>query len=155
MKQTYEDDLTKALRCLGSQNAEGDCYEDSENMRRWESGEKLLMCAENPEGKERCPYHQSTYGCCFEEGECMEWLGKAADEIVSQREELEELRVYKESLCDISSKTAKSIKYTIEMLQRLAFNIHGVMDVVDCENVEKICDILSKVGAENDQTNSI
>ena len=84
MKQTYEDDLTKALRCLGSQNAEGDCYEDSENMRRWESGEKLLMCAENPVGKERCPYHQPTYSCCFEGGECMEWLGKAADEIVSQ-----------------------------------------------------------------------
>ena len=95
MKQTYEDDLTKALRCLGSQNAEGDCYEDSENMRRWESGEKLLMCAENPVGKERCPYHQPTYSCCFEGGECMEWLGKAADEIVSQRKELEELRAYK------------------------------------------------------------
>ena len=95
MKQTNEDDLTKALRCLGSQNGEGCCYEDYENMRRLESGEKLLMCAENPEGKERCPYHQSAYGCCFEDAECMEWLGKAADEIISQRKELEELRAYK------------------------------------------------------------
>ena len=40
MKQKYEDDLTKALRCLGSQNGEGFCYEDSENMMRWE----ILLC---------------------------------------------------------------------------------------------------------------
>lgn len=97
MKQKYEDDLTKALRCLGSQNGEGFCYEDSENMMRWKSGEKLIMCMENPVsvGKEQCPYYQKIYDHCFENGECMDWLGKAADEIVFLRKELEELREYK------------------------------------------------------------
>lgn len=98
MKQKYEDDLTKALRCLGSQDGEGCCYEDLENMMRWESGENLIMCMENPVsvGKEQCPYYQKTYDHCFEDGERMYWLGKAADEIVSQRKELEELRAYKD-----------------------------------------------------------
>lgn len=83
----YEDDLTKALRCLGSQTAEGDCYMDAENMRRLDNGEQLISCTVNPVDKERCPYYQLTYGCCFEDGECAEWLGKAADEIVALRKE--------------------------------------------------------------------
>lgn len=33
---------------------------------------------------------------------------------------------------------AKSCKGTIEMLQRLAYNIHGVMDVIDADNCKKI-----------------
>ena len=65
-------------------------------MRRLEIGEKLISCMANPVDKERCPYHQSTYGCCFEDEECMEWLGKAADELVALRKELEELRAYKD-----------------------------------------------------------
>lgn len=97
MKQKYEDDLTNALRCLGSQDGEGCCYEDSENMMRLESGENCIMCMENPVsvGKEQCPYYQKTYDHCFENGERMDWLGKAADEIVLLRKELEELREYK------------------------------------------------------------
>lgn len=33
---------------------------------------------------------------------------------------------------------------TVEMLQRLAFNIHRVMDVIDCENIKKIKKSLEK-----------
>ena len=33
---------------------------------------------------------------------------------------------------------AKSCIGTIEMLQRLAYNIHGVMDVIDADNCKKI-----------------
>ena len=77
-----ESDLTKALRCLASQDPEGDCFMDHENMRRYETGEQIIECCSNPVEGERCPFHQSTYGVCFEDGDCMEWLGKAADEIV-------------------------------------------------------------------------
>ena len=38
----------------------------------------------------------------------------------------------------MTSKEAKSCICTIEMLRRLAYNIHGVMDVIDADNCEKI-----------------
>lgn len=37
----------------------------------------------------------------------------------------------------MTRKEAKSCIGTIEMLQRLAYNIHGVMDVIDADNYEK------------------
>jgi hypothetical protein len=49
---------------------------------------------------------------------------------------------------------AKSCIGTIEMLQRLAYNIHGVMDVIDADNCKKIIKaleqepILDKIRAE-------
>ncbi len=39
---------------------------------------------------------------------------------------------------------AKSCKGTIELLQRLAYNIHGVMDVIDADNCKKIIKTLEK-----------
>ena len=39
---------------------------------------------------------------------------------------------------------AKSCISTIEMLQRLAYNIHGVMDVIDADNCEKIIKALEQ-----------
>lgn len=33
---------------------------------------------------------------------------------------------------------------TVKMLQRLAFNVHGVMDVVDCKNIELIISALQQ-----------
>ena len=52
---------------------------------------------------------------------------------------------------------AKSCIGTIEMLQRLAYNIHGVMDVIDADNCKKIIKaleqecILDKIRAEIEQ----
>ena len=86
-----ESDLTKALRCVASQDPEGDCFMDHENMRRYETGEQIIECCSNPVEGERCPFHQSTYGVCFEDGDCMEWLGKAADEIVMLQAALEKM----------------------------------------------------------------
>jgi predicted aldo/keto reductase-like oxidoreductase len=49
---------------------------------------------------------------------------------------------------------AKSCIGTIEMLQRLAYNIHGVMDVIDADNCKKIIKaleqepVLDKIRAE-------
>ena len=35
---------------------------------------------------------------------------------------------------------------TIELLRRLAFNVHGVMDVIDAENCDKIIKMLETSG---------
>lgn len=39
---------------------------------------------------------------------------------------------------------AKSCIGTIELLQRLAYNIHGVMDVIDADNCKKIIKALEQ-----------
>lgn len=44
----------------------------------------------------------------------------------------------------MTSKEAKSCIGTIEMLQRLAYNIHGVMDVIDADNCKKIIKVLEQ-----------
>lgn len=56
---------------------------------------------------------------------------------------------------------AKSCISTIEILQRLAYNIHGVMDVIDSDNCEKIIKaleqepILDKIEPKCDRINSL
>ena len=44
---------------------------------------------------------------------------------------------------------AKSCICTIKMLQRLAYNIHGVMDIVDADNCEKIIKALEQQPCED------
>lgn len=51
----------------------------------------------------------------------------------------------KEVLCGITSEDAKSMICTLDMLKRLAFNIHGVIDVIDDRNIEKMRKILSQL----------
>lgn len=91
------DDMIKALRCVASQDTEGDCYKDHENFKHMEDDKyKRIVCGTGEDlrdyisGKEAvgCPYHQNTYGCCFEEGE-LYWLKDVA-------ELLEELKSYKD-----------------------------------------------------------
>lgn len=79
------DNLIKALRCLASNTPEGDCYEEQYNFGR--KGQRI-SCYGSPETM-KCPYNQDTYGVCFEDGECSEWLSEAA-------ELLEELRQYRQ-----------------------------------------------------------
>ena len=47
----------------------------------------------------------------------------------------------------------KSCIGTIEMLRRLAYNIHGVMDVIDADNCEKIIKVLSDIPKYKDAYN--
>lgn len=79
------DNLIKALRCIASNTPEGDCYEEQYNFGR--KGQRI-SCYGSPETM-KCPYNQDTYGVCFEDGECSEWLSEAA-------ELLEELRQYRQ-----------------------------------------------------------
>lgn len=74
--------LVKALRCLGSQTADGDCYETLYNMQHMgDEDYKPMRCgACESETKICCPYHQKTYDVCFEDGDCW-WLREVADMI--------------------------------------------------------------------------
>ena len=44
----------------------------------------------------------------------------------------------------MTNEEAKSCIGTIELLRRLAYNIHGVMDVIDADNCEKIIKALEQ-----------
>ena len=44
----------------------------------------------------------------------------------------------------MTDKERKSCIQTIELLRRLAFNVHGVMDVIDAQNCDKIIEMLNK-----------
>ena len=48
------------------------------------------------------------------------------------------------------TKEVDSCIKTVEMLRRLALNIHGVIDVVDDENCKKIISALKQYGALQD-----
>lgn len=97
MERLTLDDMIKALKCVSSQDVEGDCYADHENFMHMEDDEhKRIVCGTGEDlrdyisGKEAvgCPYHQKTYGTCCEDGE-LYWLKDVA-------ELLEELKSYKD-----------------------------------------------------------
>lgn len=96
-KNAALDNMIKALKCVASQDTVGDCYADHENFMHMHDKHKRIICGTGEDlrdyigGKEvvGCPYHQNTYGCCFEDGE-LYWLKDVA-------ELLEELKSYKEA----------------------------------------------------------
>lgn len=95
MERLTLNDMIKALRCVASQDAVGDCYADHENFMPMHDKHKRIVCGTGEDlrdyisGKEAvgCPYHQKTYGTCCEDGE-LHWLKDVA-------ELLEELKSYK------------------------------------------------------------
>ena len=107
MERLTLDDMIKALKCVASQDTVGDCYADHENFIHMDDEHKRIVCGTGEDlrdyisGKEAigCPYHQNTYGCCFENGE-LYWLKDVA-------ELLEELKSYKEAEGDEEMKKFK------------------------------------------------
>ena len=98
MEKIIIDDMIKALKCVASQDAVGDCYSDHENFIHMDDDEhKRIVCGTGEtlrdfiSGKETvgCPYHQQKYGCCFEDGDLF-WLKDVAGL-------LEELKSYEDS----------------------------------------------------------
>lgn len=96
MERLTIDDMIKALRCVASQDTEGDCYKDHENFKHMKDDKyKRIVCGTGENLKDwisgrdavGCPYHQKTYGTCYEDGE-LYWLKDVA-------ELLEELKSYK------------------------------------------------------------
>lgn len=49
----------------------------------------------------------------------------------------------------MNDKERKSCIRTIEILRGLAFNVHGVMDVIDAQNCDKIIETLNKPERKN------
>ena len=97
MERLTLEDMIKALKCVASQDVEGDCYADHENFKHMEDDKyKRIICGTGENlrdfisGKDAvgCPHHQKTYGICFEDGELF-WLKDVA-------ELLEELKSYKD-----------------------------------------------------------
>lgn len=102
MEKIMLDDMIKALKCVASQDAEGDYYADRENFMHMDDDEhKRLVCGTGEnlrvfiggKGTVGCPYYQKKYGCSFEDGELF-WLKDVAELL----EELKELRAYKEKM---------------------------------------------------------
>ena len=98
MERLNIEDMIKALKCVASQDAEGDCYADHENFNHMEDDNyKHIICGTGDKfenyirGRNAvgCPYHQKPYGTCYEDGE-LYWLKDVA-------ELLEELKSYKEA----------------------------------------------------------
>ena len=98
MERLNIEDMIKALKCVASQDAEGDCYADHENFNHMEDDNyKHIICGAGDKfenyisGRNAvgCPYHQKPYGTCYEDGE-LYWLKDVA-------ELLEELKSYKEA----------------------------------------------------------
>ena len=75
-----DNDLTKALRCIASQDNAGDCHMDIYNLLR-KDNEPKMYCNNKVWGDETIqrPYHQDKYKMCFGYDECGEWLNKVAD----------------------------------------------------------------------------
>lgn len=97
MERLTLEKMAKALKCVASQDREGDCYADHENFKHMEDDKyKRITCGTGENlrdfisGKDAvdCPYHPKTYGTCFEDGELF-WLKDVA-------ELLEELKSYKD-----------------------------------------------------------
>lgn len=74
-------DMIKALQCVASQDAEGDCYCDHFNAHltceqfgdNTRLDEKHMSCGGILKDTQSCPYSQKTYGVSFEDGELW-WL---------------------------------------------------------------------------------
>ena len=97
MERLTLDDMIKALKCVASQDAVGDCYADHENFMHRNDEHKRIVCGTGEDLKDYigggevvgCPYYQRKYGCCFEDGDLF-WMKDVA-------ELLEELKSYKEA----------------------------------------------------------
>lgn len=78
-EQNEHSDLIKALKCLASQDADGNCYMDHYNFSILGNPNRLKMRCGEFEGSICCPYNQSKYGVCFEDAECSGFLYEAAN----------------------------------------------------------------------------
>lgn len=75
-----DEEMIKALRCLGSQSCMGYCYADAYNDKnRFDVEAADMRCGETDEKKNWicCPYYQNKYETYIDDG--CEWLDKVAD----------------------------------------------------------------------------
>ena len=88
-------DMIKALQCVASQDADGDCYCDHFNAHltceqfgdNTRLDENHMSCGGVLKDTQSCPYSQKTYGVCCEDGELW-WL----KDVVSILTEIQQYR---------------------------------------------------------------
>ena len=84
---------------------------------------------------------------CIHETACQSWnIGTIRNMDSTNCLRYEELKKSKnEALCEITKDEAKSMICTLDMFTRLAFNVHGLIDVIDDRNIKKMREILKSV----------
>lgn len=150
MERLTLDDMIKALKCIASQDGEGDCYADHENFNHMEDDNyKRLVCRDgenlkdNISGREAvgCPYHQKKYGCCFEDGE-LYWLKDVAEllEELKSYKDLEEQGLLVRLPCKVGDSLYCIIEGTVKKLKACSFIISGsgIIDI-DLEYEDAFC----------------
>lgn len=143
MERLTLDDMIKALKCVSSQDAEGDCYKDRENFKHMKDDKyKRIVCETvnnnlkywiNGREVVGCPYHQNTYGCCFEDRE-LYWLKDVAEllEELKSYKDLEEQGLLMRLPCKVGEKLWCIVNSTIRELRVHHFNMpaFGTTDIV-------------------------
>lgn len=69
--------MIKALRCVASRDAFGECYTRRYNLKR-KKNEPMMTCKGLPDTIP-CLYQQNDYSTNCEDGECMDWMNEIAD----------------------------------------------------------------------------
>lgn len=129
-------DMIKALQCVASQDADGDCYCDHFNAHltceqfgdNTRLDEKHMSCGGVLKDTQSCPYSQKTYGVCCEDGEL--WWLKDVVSILTEIQQyraigtIEEIKILKEK--NVAKKPIDKIMY-------LECPTCGNVGILDCD----------------------
>lgn len=134
--------MIKALRCIASQDKEGDCYKTHENFKHLsDENWKPIVCREGEcvrdfiSGREgvTCPYFQQPYGVCAEDGELW-WLKDLADEIEKEQGKVQshsEEQILKQCICLMNEMVDEFAKW-YEW-------VHGENAIAELDEEERFC----------------
>lgn len=91
-KQLMVEDMIKSLKCIASQDADGDCYMEHENFKHiGDENYKPIVCeaGENlrdpisGEDTISCPYYNKTFKQCLDDGD-LSWMKDIAELLEKQ-----------------------------------------------------------------------
>ena len=153
--QRIDNDLIKALRCLASQDENGDCYMEHYNSMHLSGDVPLIACESNPvDGRITCPYHQKKYETCFPDGGCGEWLRFVANELEAHLGETDKENPV--SQVPEAADIEQAIEYFKDELSRM--NIFSDMisfSEVEWKSIETALMILQKAREELEVTEGV
>ena len=91
-KQLMVEDMIKSLKCIASQDADGDCYMEHENFKHMEDDNyKPIVCGAGENLRDpisgedtiSCPYYNKTFKQCLDEGD-LSWMKNVAELLEKQ-----------------------------------------------------------------------
>lgn len=132
-------DMIKALQCIASQDADGDCYCDHFNAHltceqfgdNTRLDEKHMSCGGVLKNTQCCPYSQKTYGVCYEDGELW-WL----KDIASMLAEIQQYRAIG-TVEEFRKLKEKSVAKKPDYEGDGCWDGHAVIDTWICPSCEK------------------